>query len=155
MLRKLLIATLVAMAGMFSGTAFAQGTAAEAKAMLEKAVAAVKADKTKALETINKGEGGFLDRDLYAFCFNATDGKILATGSSNPTARKVLGQDVKTLKDATGKLYGPDLYAGAKEGQITEVSYMFPKPGTDATPVAKISYVTKVDDLGCGVGYYK
>jgi hypothetical protein len=32
---------------------------------------------------------------------------------------------------------------------------MFPKPGTDATPVAKISYVTKVDDLGCGVGYYK
>ena len=77
MLRKLLIATLVAMAGMFSdSTAFAQGTAAEAKAMLEKAVAAVKADKTKALETINKGEGGFLDRDLYAFCFNATDGKI-------------------------------------------------------------------------------
>ena len=38
MLRKLLIATLVAMAGMFSGTAFAQGTAAEAKAMLEKAL---------------------------------------------------------------------------------------------------------------------
>jgi hypothetical protein len=29
------------------------------------------------------------------------------------------------------------------------------KPGADATPVAKISYVTKVDDLGCGVGYYK
>ena len=84
-----------------------------------------------------------------------TDGKILATGSSNPTARKVLSQDVKTLKDATGKLYGPDLYAAAKEGQITEVSYMFPKPGADATPVAKISYVTKVDDLGCGVGYYK
>jgi signal transduction histidine kinase len=76
-------------------------------------------------------------------------------GSSNPTAWKVRGQDVKTLKDATGKLYRPDLYATAKEGQITEVSYMFQKPGADATPVAKISYVTKVDDLGCGVGYYK
>jgi hypothetical protein len=49
-----------------------------------------------------------------------TDGKILATGSSNPTARKVLGQDVKTLKDPTGELYGPDLYAAAKEGQIAE-----------------------------------
>jgi hypothetical protein len=41
---------------------FAQGqfgTAAEAKAMLEKAVAAVKADKSKALDQIQKGEGGF------------------------------------------------------------------------------------------------
>jgi signal transduction histidine kinase len=67
----------------------------------------------------------------------------------------MLGQDVRNLKDATGKIYGPDLYAAAKEGQITEVSYMFPKPGGDTTPVAKVSFVTKVDDLGCGVGYYK
>ena len=42
------------------------------------------------------------------------------------------------------------------EGQITEVSYMFPRPGADKTPVAKASLVTRVgDDLGCGVGYYK
>jgi len=27
----------------------------------------------------------------------------------------VLGQDVRNLKDATGKIYGPDLYAAAKE----------------------------------------
>jgi hypothetical protein len=32
--------------------------------MLEKAVAAIKADKTKALDTFNRGEGGFKDRDL-------------------------------------------------------------------------------------------
>ena len=36
------------------------GTAAEAKAMLVKAVAAVKANKAKALDEFNKGEGGFL-----------------------------------------------------------------------------------------------
>jgi hypothetical protein len=119
-------------------------------------VAAVKADKAKALDTINKGEGGFLDRDLYLFCFNSGDGNIVATGTSNPAGRKVIGQVVRTtLKDATGKLYGPDLYAAAKEGQITEVSYMFPKPGADTTPVAKVSFVTKAGDLGCGVGYYK
>jgi hypothetical protein len=40
------------------------GTADEAKAMLERAVAAVKEDKAKALDTFNKGEGGFKDRDL-------------------------------------------------------------------------------------------
>ena len=26
----------------------------------------------------NKGEGGFRDRDLYVFCDNAGDGKIVA-----------------------------------------------------------------------------
>jgi hypothetical protein len=35
------------------------GTSEEAKAMLEKAVAAVKQDKAKALDMFNKGEGGF------------------------------------------------------------------------------------------------
>jgi hypothetical protein len=63
-------------------------------------------------------------------------------GSSNPTAWKVRGQDVKTLKDATGKLYGPDLYAAAKEGQITEA-----RRGRDARCEDKLRY--QVDDLGC------
>ena len=40
------------------------GTAEEAKAMLERAVAAVKEDKAKALVMFNNGEGGFKDRDL-------------------------------------------------------------------------------------------
>jgi hypothetical protein len=155
MLYKLVIGALGAMAVMFSGTAFAQGTATEAKAMLDKAAVAVKADKAMTLDTINKGEGGFLDRDLYVFCFNIGDGKVVATGTSNPAGRKVIGQDSRTLKDATGKVYGQELYDAGKEGQITEVSYMFPKPGTDTTPVAKISLVTTVGDLGCGVGYYK
>ena len=155
MFHELAIAALGAMAVMFSSTAFAQGTATEAKAMLEKAAVAVKADKAKTLDTINKGESGFLDRDLYVFCFNIGDGKVVATGSTNPAARKVIGLDARTLKDATGKVFGQDLYDAAKEGQITEVSYMFPKPGADTTPVAKISLVSRVGDLGCGVGYYK
>ena len=140
-----------------SVSAFAQqnGTAAEAKAMLMKTEAAIKADKAKTIDLINKGEGGFLDRDIYPFCFNIADGKVVATGSTNPAARKTIGVNSRTLKDATGKVFGQDLYDAAKEGQITEVSYMFPKPGTDSTPVAKISLVTRIGDLGCGVGYYK
>ena len=69
MIRTFMIAAASAVVLTLSTTAFAQGTATEAKAMLEKGVAAVKADKAKALDTINKGEGGFLDRDLYVFCF--------------------------------------------------------------------------------------
>src|SRR6476659_1364212 len=57
----------------FTGSAFAQssGTAAEAKALLEKAVAAVKADEKKAIEDFNNPTGGFRDRDLYVFCAGA------------------------------------------------------------------------------------
>ena len=71
---------LIAGAAILATAAFAQqgGTAEEAKAMLNKAVAAVKADKTKALDMFNKGEGGFRDRDLYVFCNNASDAKLLA-----------------------------------------------------------------------------
>jgi hypothetical protein len=140
-----------------SPVAFAQqtGPADEAKAMLIKAVAAVKADKAKALDMFNKGEGGFLDRDLYVFCENVSDGKAVATG--NPNRKQTLGVDVRTLKDSTGKPYGVELYAAYQKpkGEITEVSYMLPRPGADKTPVPKVSLATRVGDLGCGVGYYK
>jgi hypothetical protein len=64
MVRALVIAAASAAVLTLSPTAFAQGqfgTPEQAKAMLVKAVAAVKADKTKALDMIAKGEGGFLD----------------------------------------------------------------------------------------------
>jgi hypothetical protein len=124
--------------------------------MLMKAVAAVKADKAKALEMFNKGEGGFLDRDLYVFCASLSDAKVVAIG--NPNAKQLLGTDAKATKDATGKVIGTELFAGYQKpmGEITEVSYLFVKPGPDKTPAQKVSLVTKVsDDLGCGVGYYK
>ena len=64
----------------------------------------VKADKAKALDMFNKGEGGFLDRDLYVFCFNGSDAKAVAIG--NPNAKQLIGVDARTLKDSTGKLGG-------------------------------------------------
>ena len=157
-MRKMIIGALASLVAMtLSTTVFAQGTEAEAKAMLTKAVAAVKADQTKALEMFTKGEGGFRDRDLYVFCSNLTDGKIVALGNPN-VVKQLLGTDIRALKDATGKVYGPDLFAGEQkpEGQFTQVEYMFPRPGTDQTPVQKISFVTRASaDIGCGVGYYK
>jgi hypothetical protein len=158
MFYKLMIAAAAAAVLVVSPMAFAQaqfGTADDAKAMLMKAATAMKANKTKTLDLINKGEGGFLDRDIYPFCFDLSDGKILAVASNN--AKQFLGTDIRALKDATGKIYGPELHAAAQkpEGQVTEVSYMFPRPGADKTPVQKVSFVTKVGDLGCGVGFYK
>ena len=125
------------------------GTAAEARAMLEKTVVAIKADKGKTLAMINKGEGGFVDRDLYPACATV-DGKVVA--HPDPTR---IGLNRNDMKDVSGKPYGPEVQKVAVEGKIAEVSYLFPRPGADKTPVQKVSLVTKVDDLVCLVGYYK
>ena len=122
------------------------GTAEEAKAMLEKAVVAIKANKTEALAQFAKGEGGFKDRDLYPFC-GGPDGNFTAHPS-------LVGKSLKGLKDKAGKPLGEMIYGTAREGAIGEVSYMWPRPG-NTEPVQKVSYVTKVDDQVCAVGYYK
>ena len=153
MASRLLISAVAGLA--LSTTTFAQqgqfGTAQDARAMLDKAVAAVNANKDAALVMFNNGDSGFKDRDLYPFCFNLSDGKFVAA------IKRLWGTDARDLKDPTGKVFGPELYAAAQksEGQITEVSYMFPRPGADQTPVPKVTFVTKAGDLGCGVGYYK
>jgi hypothetical protein len=72
----LLIALLLGVVG--AALAAQYGTPDEAKALLEKAVVAVKEDKAKALDMFNKAEGGFRDRDLYVSCANASDGVVTA-----------------------------------------------------------------------------
>src|SRR6516225_7682411 len=120
MFRTLVIGALGVLAALFSTMAFAQGTAADAKAMLEKTVAAIKADKAKTLDQINKGENGFLVGDIYPFCFNLSDGLLVAVGK--PNGEGLLGKDARKFKDPTGDVYGPRLYDAAKEGQVNEVS---------------------------------
>ena len=61
-----------------SGAAGEYGSKEDARAMLQRAVAAVKENKAEALAKFNKGEGGFKDRDLYVFCANASDGVLTA-----------------------------------------------------------------------------
>ena len=129
------ISTVAAYAGDF-------GSADEAKA-----VAAVKADKDKALASFKDGTDGFKDRDLYPFCANASDGVFTA----HP---KLTGKSLKTLKDKEGKALGEEMLSKAKEGEIVEVDYKWPRPGSE-DPVQKVSYVTKIGDQVCAVGYYK
>jgi hypothetical protein len=124
------------------------GTPAEAKAMLEKAVAALKADQAKALQMFAKGEGGFREKDLYPYC-GGPDGNFTA----HPT---LVGKSLKDLTDKGNppKPLGKEVYAAAQPGKISEVSYMWPRPG-ETEAVQKVVYVTKVGDQVCAVGYYK
>lgn len=146
MLQRTLQALIVIVLGVGLARAGEFGTAAEAKAMLEKAVAAVKADKAGALAKFAKGEGGFKDRDLYPFC-GGPDGNFTA----HPTLN---GKSLRDLKDKAGKALGEEMYKVAAEGKVAEVGYMWPRPG-QTEPVQKVSFVTKVGDQVCAVGYYK
>ena len=117
------------------------GTREEAKAMLDKAVAAVKENKEKALAMFNNGESGFKDRDLYVLCANASDGTITASPTSNG----------KNLKDFAP---GQEVMHTATEGQVKEITYWWPRPGS-IKPLKKHTFYTKVADQICGVGYWE
>jgi hypothetical protein len=103
-----------------TGLAAAQqsGTAAEPKAMFDRAVAAMKADKATALGEFNdKNNKQFHDRDLY---FNMSDGKLTADADS-----AVMGIDVRTLKfkdDHFGQRQY-DATKAAPEGSVTVDDY--------------------------------
>ena len=128
------------------------GTAAEARAMLDRGAAALKANATTALAAFNdKGNKDYHDRDLYVFCYNMTDGKFTA----HPNAA-LMGTDVRNLKsgdDALGQRIF-DTIKSSPEGTVATVDYKFPKPGT-TEPLPKQSFVVRIAGDGCGVGYYK
>lgn len=148
MVRRLIMIAALAVFGSTSAAwaAGEHGTAEEAKAMLEKVVEAVKADEAAALDKFTKGEDGFKDRDLYPFC-GGPDGNFTAHPS-------LAGKSLKDLKDKAGNPLGEEIYAAAKEGEISEVSYMWPRPGEEE-PTNKTAYVTKIGDQVCAVGFYQ
>jgi hypothetical protein len=123
------------------------GTEAQARAMLNRAVAAVKENKENALEMFNKGAGGFKDRDLYVFCANASDGTLTA----HPHLK---GEHLQDIVGKKGFPLGKVIMETATEGKIDQVTYWWPRPGSDK-PLEKHSFYTKVADQTCGVGYYK
>ena len=123
------------------------GTEAQARAMLNRAVVAMKKDKAKAIEMFNKGDAGFKDRDLYVFCANASDGTLTA----HPHLK---GEHLQDIVGKKGFPLGKVIMQTATEGKIDQVTYWWPRPGSDKA-LEKHSFYTKVADQNCGVGYYK
>jgi len=128
------------------------GTAEEARAMLDRATAALKSNEVAALSKFNDlNNKQFHDRDLYVFCFNMSDGKV--TSYSAPF---LIGADVRTLtlvNDPIGQR-AYDTVRNVSEGKIAILQYKFPKPGT-TQPATKVSFETRIGNQGCGVTYYE
>jgi len=73
----LMFAVLLAIAS--SATSAAEfGTRDQAKAMLNRAVAMLEADKGRALDLFTSGHGGFMNKDLYVLDFPRSSGQLRA-----------------------------------------------------------------------------
>jgi cytochrome c len=126
------------------------GTAQEARAMLDRAVAALKIDEATALRAFSDANNKqFHDRDLYVSCFNTSDGKFTAFPGPG-----MIGIDVRTFKlgdDPIGQR-AFDAIQSTPEGSVATMDYNFPKSGK---PALKQSLETRIGNQGCGVAYYK
>jgi hypothetical protein len=102
------------------------GTVEQARAMLDRAINALKSNEATALSEFNDPNNKqFHERDLYVFCFDMSDGKIKAYESP-----ALLNVDVRTLAlkdDPIGKR-AYEAVQNASEGSIVTIDYKFPKP---------------------------
>ena len=128
----------------------ARATPAEARALLDKAVAHYeKAGRAQALKDFNAAKGPFIDRDLYVFCAGA-DHKMVAHGAD----QKQIGVDISTMKDVDGKAFGAEVVKAGGQPGGGSVEYKWTNPVTKQVE-AKVSYIRKVGTDICGVGAYK
>ena len=123
------------------------GTPAEAVAMLQRAVAAIKAGKAEAIASFNHNDTPFRDRDLFVFCFNERDGKYTAHEA-------LVGHNVRSFVDGNGRSIGWQMYQAAMDDQIVKIDFVSPLPGTTGLST-RYAYVTRVDDQVCGVSAYR
>ena len=137
-------------------TSFAEpqlASPADGKAMMERAIEALKANEGAALKAFNDEKNKeFRYGDLYIYCFSFPDGNI--TAYQSPV---MIGTNVKELKIPPNNPVGQRAYdavAKAAEGEIVSFTYDFPdtknpapkrplprkrsKPASASRPVASV-----------------
>lgn len=134
-----------------SSAADAHGTRAEAIALVQKAIASIKANgREKTIAEINNVQGTkFRDRDLY-ITVNDMNAKNLAHGS-NP---RMQGKDLIDLKDADGKAFMRERLELVKAKGKGWQDYKFVNPVSKQIE-DKSMYFEKFEDLIINCGVYK
>ncbi len=126
------------------------GTADEAKALTEKAVAYLNAvGPEKAFAAFDDRKGPFVDRDLYVFV-RSMDGNTVAHGAN----KGMIGHTSLSLKDADGKLYNQEMITVAQTKGSGWVDYRWVNP-VDKKIEQKSSFVERAGSYVVGVGFYK
>ena len=126
------------------------GTAAEAEALVGKAIQFIKANgREKAFAEINNAKGKFVDRDLYIFVYDM-NGKCVAHGFN----QKMIGKELAEMKDTDGKYFVKERIEIAKTKGKGWQDYKFTDPITKKIE-PKTAYVERVENLIVGCGVYK
>jgi signal transduction histidine kinase len=105
------------------------------------------------LAKMNDKTGPFVWKDSYVAAVDMESGKLVA----QPLAPGYIGYEIKYITDANGKLYIQEMMELAESKGEGWVSYLYPRPGADKTPVPKSSFVLKVPGVQVFVlaGYYE
>jgi cytochrome c len=149
-MRLIVLAVGLGSVALVAPAAAQRGTPAEAKAMLEKAIAHYnEVGRAQALADFTAKKAPFADRDLYVFCIDKS-GKTSAHGA----LASYVGTSADSLKDADGKPLGKALIAAAagKDGGAVRYRMMNPVSGKVEN---KVSQVRQVGTDVCGVGAYE
>lgn len=148
-MRKAIIAA-AALAFSAGAVADEMATPDEAKAMSEKAQAAVnEMGAAAAFDAFAAEDGGFREKDLYVFCMDM-DGVML----SHAVKPELVGKNLLDFNKYGDELF-KDMIAVAQDTGEGWVDYNWPYPGTDEVK-EKTSYVLTNDEgFFCGVGAYK
>lgn len=152
MLRKFMTIAfaILALAGTGFAALAANGTADEAKAMVDRAAKLLNADgKEKAFQAFDDQSGAFVDRDLYVFVLDLT-----GTTVAHAVNKALIGKSLLGLKDADGRAFIQEMLDVAKKDGEGWVDYKWPNPTTKKVE-GKSSYIRKVGDVIIGVGIYK
>jgi cytochrome c len=132
-----------------SATAPERGTPAQARAMLQKAVAHYKAvGRTQALADFNAKKSPFGERDLYVFCIGP-DNTLIANGGFP----EYVGRSADEIKDSDGKSVGKAGREVATAKGEGELRYTWFNPVLLLLE-PKISYFARAGSDVCGVGAY-
>jgi cytochrome c len=132
--------------------AASQGTAAEATAMVQKAIAHIKkVGREKAFADFDNKSGPFNDRDLYVVVYDMK-GKVLAHGAND----KLIGKNVLELRDSDGKYFVKERVEMMSKSPDAKgwQDYKFMNPVTRQIE-PKSMYLQRHEDLIVGCGIYK
>lgn len=126
-------------------------SADEARAMLGRAVDAVRQDPKTAFARINDINGGFVHDDVYVFVVGIHDHVMYASGGTP----RLVGRKVDQVKDISGKRIFPESVEVAKAAArgSGELRYTWLNPMTQRQE-NKITYLERVGDYAVGVGHY-
>jgi cytochrome c len=126
-----------------------RGTASQAQALLEDAVAALRKEPRQALADFGDINGRFVQDDLYVFVFGWDDLRMKAHG----TMPHLVGGDGAKLTDANGRNIILEMKRKLENSERAEIDYSWRNPVTRQIE-PKRSFVRRVDGYLVGVGFY-